>query len=73
MHTGQVVRQGASASGPAFDVAEAVATETPAGEAWASRVLVDLVPGSDLVFAETGVVVAAQDREITLLSVQAKS
>ena len=73
VHTGQVVRQGISASGPAFDVAEAIATKTPAGEAWASRVLVDLVPGSDLVFSETGVVVAAQEREIALLSVQAKS
>ena len=73
VHTGQVVRQGTSASGPAFEVAEAIASKAPAGEAWASRVLVDLVPGSDLQFEATGVTLPVQEREIELLSVEAKS
>jgi hypothetical protein len=73
VHTGQVVRQGAAASGTAFDVAEAIAAQAPPGQAWASRVLVDLVPGSDLGFSETGVAVPVQDREIALLSVRAHS
>lgn len=73
VHTGQVVRHGTTVIGPAFDVAEAIAAQTPPGQAWASRVLVDLVPGSDLQFTETGVAVPAQDREIAVLSVQAQS
>jgi len=71
VHAGQVVRQGPSACGPAFDVAEAIATQAGAGEVWASRMLVDLVPGSDLEFSETGVTAPFQGREIVLLSVQA--
>ena len=73
VHTGQVVRRGTVVSGPAFDVAEVIATEAPAGQAWASRLLVDLVPGSDLEFEETGVVVPVQEREIALLSLRANS
>ena len=73
VHTGQVVRRGANVEGSAFDVAEAVAAKAPAGEVWASRVLVDLVPGSDFQFAETGAHVSAQGREIALLSVQTES
>ncbi len=73
VHTGQVVRRGAMVSGAAFELAEAIAAETPSGHAWASRLLVDLVPGSDLGFGETGVTVVSQGREIALLSVQVKS
>jgi pimeloyl-ACP methyl ester carboxylesterase len=73
VHTGQVVRHGAEVSGPAFEVAETIAAQAAPGEAWASRVLVDLVPGSDLGFVETGVSAAAQGREIALLSVRANS
>ena len=56
-----------------WGVLEAIAAEAPSGQAWASRLLVDLVPGSDLRFEETGVSVDAQGREIALLSAQAKS
>jgi hypothetical protein len=60
-------------SGPAFEVAEAIASKAPTRGVWASRVLVDLVPGSDLEFEETGVAVPVQGREIALLSLRAKS
>ncbi len=73
VHTGQVVRRGTAASGTAFDVAEAIAAQAPPGQAWASRVLVDLVPGSDLEFSETGITAPAQGREIALFSVRAHS
>lgn len=73
VHTGQVVRQGTTVSGPAFEVAEAIASKAPTRGVWASRVLVDLVPGSDLEFEETGVAVPVQGREIALLSLRAKS
>jgi pimeloyl-ACP methyl ester carboxylesterase len=72
VHTGQAVRRGTKVTGPAFEVADAAASKTPVGEVWASRVLVDLVPGSDLSFAETGENLALQGREIALLSVQAQ-
>jgi hypothetical protein len=45
----------------------------PAGEVRASHVLVDLVPGSDLQFEDTGDSVPIQGREIAMLSVQVKS
>ena len=73
VHTGQVLRQGTAVSGAAFDVAEAIAAQAPPGQAWASRVLVDLVPGSDLEFSETIAFVRSNGREIGLLSVQAQS
>lgn len=73
VHTGQVVRQGASVSGAAFEVAGAIAAEAPSGSAYASKVLVDLVPGSDLGFAEAGRSVSMQGREIALFSIQPKS
>ncbi len=73
VHTGPVTRRGASVSGSAFEVAEAIAEEAPPGAVWASRVLVDLVPGSDLRFEETGASVAVQDREVPLLSLHVKS
>ena len=73
MHTGQIVRQGASVSGAAFEVAGAIAAEAPSGSAYASKVLVDLVPGSDLGFSEVGGSVSMQGREIALFSIQPKS
>lgn len=73
VHTGPVTRRGASVSGSAFEVAEAIASQAPRGAVWASRVLVDLVPGSDLQFEESGASVAVQDREMPLLSLRAKS
>ncbi len=73
VHAGQIVRQGPLVSGPAFDIAEAIAAQAPPGHAWASRVLVDLVPGSDLGFSETSAVVQSNDREIALLSVRTQS
>ena len=68
VHTGPVVRHGAAVRGPAFDVAASIAELAPSGSVWASRVLVDLVPGSDLRFEETGASVEVEDREISLLS-----
>lgn len=73
VHTGPIVRQGTTAVGPAFDVAEAIAARTPPGEVWASRVLVDLVPGADLEFAETDAKVTVERREIPLLSLRINS
>ena len=73
VHTGEVVRTGAAVSGHAFEVAEAVAAEAPRGEVWASRVLVDLVPGTDLDFIESGGSVRVRDREIAIFSARAKS
>ena len=71
VHAGPVVRQGPNVSGPAFEVAAAIAAQAPSGQVWASRLLVDLVPGSDLEFHETGENTAVQGREITLLSLRA--
>jgi len=73
VHAGQVVRHGASVSGPAFEVAEAIASQAPAGAVWASRLLVDLVPGSDLRFEETGAGISEHGREIPLLSLRSNS
>jgi len=73
VHTGEVVRRGATAGGAAFDVAEAIAAQAPAAQVWVSHVLVDLVPGSDLRFEETGQSLPVKDREITTFSVQAQS
>jgi pimeloyl-ACP methyl ester carboxylesterase/DNA-binding winged helix-turn-helix (wHTH) protein len=70
VHTGEVVRAGAVVSGPAFIMAEALAARAPQGQLWASRVLADLVPGADLVFAETGQQVAVQGRQTKPLSVE---
>ena len=72
VHTGPVSRYGATVGGPAFEIAEAIAGKPPPGQVWASRVLVDLVPGSDLRFEETGESIGVQDREIALLSLRAK-
>jgi len=69
VHTGEVVRQGAITAGAAFAIAEALAARAPAGEVWASHVLVDLVPGADLDFSETGQQLAMQGRQFSLLSV----
>jgi pimeloyl-ACP methyl ester carboxylesterase len=73
VHTGEVVRRDATVGGAAFRVAEAIAAKTPPGEVRASHVLVDLVPGGDLEFEDTGHSVPVQGREIAMLSVQAKS
>jgi pimeloyl-ACP methyl ester carboxylesterase len=73
VHTGEVVRRGAVATGSAFEVARAIADATPSGQVWASRILVDLVPGTDLDFQETGNSVSVQGREITVLSASARS
>jgi pimeloyl-ACP methyl ester carboxylesterase len=73
VHAGEVVRRGAEVTGAAFDVARAIAEAAPHGEVWTSRILVDLVPGSDLEFMETGQRVAAQGREIDVLSAKANS
>lgn len=73
VHTGQVLRKGQTVSGPAVEIAEAIAAKAPAGEVWASRVLVDLVPGSPLRFTETGERLPVKDREIALLSARTES
>jgi len=73
VHTGEVVRRGATAGGAAFDVAEAIAAKAPTAEVWVSHVLVDLVPGSDLRFEETGESLPVKGREITTFSVQVQS
>jgi hypothetical protein len=68
-----VSQQGASVRGPTFDIARAIARKAPSGEVWASRILVDLVPGSDLKFEETRASVATEDREIPLLLLRGQS
>jgi pimeloyl-ACP methyl ester carboxylesterase len=73
VHTGEVVRRGSAISGSAFDAAELIAARAPAGGVWASRVLVDLVPGTDLRFEETGENVPLQGREIATFSVHFES
>jgi pimeloyl-ACP methyl ester carboxylesterase len=73
VHTGAVVRRGREVSGPAVDVAESVAALAPAGSVWVTRVLVDLVPGSELSFDENGSAVSSQGREIALFSVRHQS
>jgi len=73
VHTDQVVRRGGTVTGAAFDVAGAIASKAPNGSACASKVLVDLVPGSDLEFAEAGQSVSVQNREIPMFSIQTKS
>jgi hypothetical protein len=60
-------------SGAAFAAAEAMAAKAPRGSVWASHVLVDLVPGSDLQFEETGENLPVQGREIAAFSVRAES
>ncbi len=73
VHTGEIVRRGASADGPAFDIAASIASEAPAGAVWASRILVDLVPGADLEFEPTGTTVPSKNGEIAALLVRAES
>jgi pimeloyl-ACP methyl ester carboxylesterase len=73
VHTGEVVRRGTTVEGAAFDVASAMAARAPAGEAWASDVVVGLVPGSDLQFEDTGDKLAVQNREIATFSVALQS
>jgi pimeloyl-ACP methyl ester carboxylesterase len=73
VHTGEVVHTGASVSGSAFSIAETVAERAPPGEVWATQVLVDLVPGSDLQLEETKEQLQWQGREITLFSVRRQS
>jgi pimeloyl-ACP methyl ester carboxylesterase len=73
VHAGALVRRGSEVTGDALDLADSVASRAPAGSVWASRVLVDLVPGSDLQFGSTGEMVQAQGREIELFSVSSES
>lgn len=73
VHTGEVVRRGTAVSGAAFAVAEAMAAKAPQGGVWASHVLVDLVPGSDLQFDATGENLPVQGREIAAFSVRSES
>ncbi|MEM9730883.1 MAG: hypothetical protein AAF997_20035, partial [Myxococcota bacterium] len=63
VHTGEVVRVGADASGPAFDVAARLARDASAAELRASRIVVDLVPGSDLAFRPAEASITIGDRE----------
>ena len=73
VHTGEVVRRGEAVDGSAFEVAAAVAAKAPSGEVWASQVLVELVPGTELQFAETDERLALQGREFSVLSVKVQS
>ncbi len=73
VHTGEVVRRGASVGGAAFDVASAIADETPMGELWASGVVVGLVPGSDLEFERINESLDVDTAEIPIFSVQFQS
>jgi class 3 adenylate cyclase len=72
VHAGEVLRVGAVPGGPAFEMAQTLAARAPRGQVWASHVVLDLVPGADIVFAETGQHVDAQGRQTTLFSVQRK-
>jgi hypothetical protein len=73
VHTGEVVRRGATLSGAAFDVAAAAAAQAPAGNLWASDVVVGLVPGSDLRFEKIVEKLPTQGREFTVFSVSLQS
>jgi pimeloyl-ACP methyl ester carboxylesterase len=73
VHAGALVRRGNDVTGDALDLAQSVASRAPAGSVWTSRILVDLVPGSDLEFESTGETVGVQDREIDLFSVGSES
>ncbi|MEM8608188.1 MAG: alpha/beta fold hydrolase [Myxococcota bacterium] len=73
VHTGEVVRVGADASGPAFDVAASLATGASAAELRASRIVVDLVPGSDLAFRPAEASITIGDRETEVYSVTSES
>jgi pimeloyl-ACP methyl ester carboxylesterase len=72
VHAGEIVRRGVVPSGPALEIAEALAARAPRGQLWASHVLPDLVPGADLLFTETGQLAEAHGRETALFSVQRK-
>jgi class 3 adenylate cyclase len=73
VHAGEVLRKGGSVGGAAFGVAESIAETAPPGEVWVSRVVVDLIPGSDLRLDETGRTITVQGRAIALLSAQVQS
>ena len=60
-------------SGAAFVAAEVIAAKAPRGSVWASHVLVDLVPGSDLHFEATGEHLPLKGREIGVFSVDVES
>jgi pimeloyl-ACP methyl ester carboxylesterase len=70
VHTGEVVRRGVEVGGAAFEVAGAMAAKAPAGEVWASGVVVGLVPGSDLQFEEIVEKLLVQNRAIITFSVK---
>lgn len=73
VHTGEVVRQGAEVSGPAFEVASEIAGGAAEDEARSSRVVVDLVPGTDLRFDSTDASVVLGDRKIEVFSIASES
>lgn len=73
VHTGEVARRGTSVSGPAFEVAAKIAEGAVEGEVRSSRVVLDLVPGSDLRFESTGASVMLRGREIKVFSVISQS
>lgn len=73
VHTGEVVRRGTSVAGAAFDMAEAIAAEAPAGEVWASEVVIALVPGADLRIEQSSKRVVLQGLEIASFSVTFQS
>ncbi|MEM7436821.1 MAG: alpha/beta fold hydrolase [Myxococcota bacterium] len=73
VHTGEVVRSGPSTAGPAFVVAESIAGQTDDGVVRASRVVVDLVPGSELELSPSSPLVSDDGREIEVFSVSSQS
>jgi pimeloyl-ACP methyl ester carboxylesterase len=73
VHTGEVVRRGMVVDGAAFEVAETLAAEAPAGEVWTSGVVVGLVPGSDLRFEPVPEQLRANNGVIAAFSVRVES
>ncbi len=55
LHTGECATTGAQLTGPALDVARALAETSTAGEVLVSRTVKDLVAGSGLTFSDRGV------------------
>lgn len=67
VHTGEVARRSGTLQGEAVDTARAIARAAGPGEVRVSRVVRDLVHGSDLGFDECGTVRLAGGREVPVL------
>jgi len=73
VHTGEVVKRGTRVAGQAFEVAERLAARADEGRVYTSRVVVDLVPGTDVRFEPTGTAIEAGERQFEVYSVLQES